>query len=137
MGERWGCFRSAWPPEAVSCGGTMVLIYPKLNHAPATLTILSFLVDSVDKAVDEFTKRGVRVEIYDEPLFPPPSLLLKLCRPVDHDSKRHRARMFQVLYRDEFLAIRGNVVEVAWHSAETTQREQPPYRAHAEVARAR
>jgi len=48
-------------------GGTPVLIYPKPNHAPATFTILNFPVDSVDKAVDELTKRGVRFEIYDEP----------------------------------------------------------------------
>jgi catechol 2,3-dioxygenase-like lactoylglutathione lyase family enzyme len=48
-------------------GGTTVLIYPKANHAPATFTILNFPVDSVDKMVDELTKRGVRFEIYDEP----------------------------------------------------------------------
>jgi hypothetical protein len=30
-------------------------------------TILNFPVDSVDQAVDELTKRGVRFEIYDEP----------------------------------------------------------------------
>ena len=48
-------------------GGTTVLIYPKPNHAPATFTVLNFPVDSVDKAVDELTKRGVRFEIYNEP----------------------------------------------------------------------
>jgi catechol 2,3-dioxygenase-like lactoylglutathione lyase family enzyme len=48
-------------------GGTKVLIYPKPNHAPATFTILNFPVESVDKAVDELTKRGVRFEIYNEP----------------------------------------------------------------------
>jgi catechol 2,3-dioxygenase-like lactoylglutathione lyase family enzyme len=50
-------------------GGTNVLVYPKPNHAPASFTILNFPVDSVDKAVDELTKRGVRFEIYDEPQF--------------------------------------------------------------------
>jgi catechol 2,3-dioxygenase-like lactoylglutathione lyase family enzyme len=50
-------------------GGTNVLIYPKPNHAPASFTILNFPVDSVDKAVDELTKRGVRFEIYNEPQF--------------------------------------------------------------------
>ncbi len=50
-------------------GGTRVLIYPKPNHAPATFTVLNFPVDSVDKAVDELTKRGVRFEIYNEPNF--------------------------------------------------------------------
>jgi len=48
-------------------GGTTVLIYPKPDHAPATFTILNFPVDTVDKAVDELTKRGVRFEIYGEP----------------------------------------------------------------------
>jgi catechol 2,3-dioxygenase-like lactoylglutathione lyase family enzyme len=47
--------------------GASVLVYPKSNHTPATFTILNFPVDSVDKAVDELTKRGVRFEIYEEP----------------------------------------------------------------------
>jgi catechol 2,3-dioxygenase-like lactoylglutathione lyase family enzyme len=48
-------------------GGTTVLVYPKPNHVPATFTILNFPVDSVDRAVEELTKRGVRFEIYDQP----------------------------------------------------------------------
>ncbi|MGQ0549526.1 MAG: VOC family protein [Armatimonadota bacterium] len=48
-------------------GGASVLIYPKPNHTPATFTILNFPVDSVDKAVDELTKRGVHFEIYNQP----------------------------------------------------------------------
>jgi catechol 2,3-dioxygenase-like lactoylglutathione lyase family enzyme len=48
-------------------GGTTVLIYTKPNHTPATFTILNFPVDSVDKTVDDLTKRGVRFEIYNEP----------------------------------------------------------------------
>ena len=48
-------------------GGTKLFIYPKPDHVPATFTILNFPVDSVDKTVDELTKRGVRFEIYDEP----------------------------------------------------------------------
>ena len=48
-------------------GDTTVLIYPKPNHVPATFTVLNFPVDSVDKTVDELTKRGVRFEIYNEP----------------------------------------------------------------------
>ena len=48
-------------------GGSNVLIYPKPNHTPATFTVLNFLVDDVDQAVDELTKRGVRFEIYDLP----------------------------------------------------------------------
>ncbi len=48
-------------------GGASVIVYPKPNHTPATFTILNFPVDSVDKAVDQLTKRGVRFEIYNLP----------------------------------------------------------------------
>jgi catechol 2,3-dioxygenase-like lactoylglutathione lyase family enzyme len=47
-------------------GGNKVLIYPKVNHAPATFTVLNFPVENVDESVDELAKRGVRFEIYDE-----------------------------------------------------------------------
>ena len=48
-------------------GGGNVLIYPKPNHTPASFTVLNFPVDSVDKTVDELTRRGVHFEIYNEP----------------------------------------------------------------------
>src|SRR5207253_9032971 len=48
-------------------GGHKVLIYPKPNHVPATFTVLNFPVPSVDRAVDELTKRGVRFEVYNDP----------------------------------------------------------------------
>ncbi len=48
-------------------GSAKALMYPKPNHQPATFTVLNFPVDSVEKAVEELTKRGVRFEIYDEP----------------------------------------------------------------------
>src|SRR5438093_7024141 len=48
-------------------GGNNVLIYPKPNHVPATVTVLNFPVKEVDLAVDELTKRGVRFEMYDLP----------------------------------------------------------------------
>jgi catechol 2,3-dioxygenase-like lactoylglutathione lyase family enzyme len=47
-------------------GGNKVLIYPKVNHAPATFTVLNFPVENVDESVDELAQRGVRFEIYDE-----------------------------------------------------------------------
>jgi hypothetical protein len=50
-------------------GGNIVLIYPKPKHVPAGFTVLNFPVDSVDKAVDELTKRGVCFENYSEPDF--------------------------------------------------------------------
>jgi catechol 2,3-dioxygenase-like lactoylglutathione lyase family enzyme len=48
-------------------GGTKALMYPKPNHQPATFTVLNFPVDSVEKAVDELSQRGVRFEVYNEP----------------------------------------------------------------------
>jgi catechol 2,3-dioxygenase-like lactoylglutathione lyase family enzyme len=41
-----------------------VFIYPKPNHTPATFTVLNFLVDDIEGAVDELTKSGVRFENY-------------------------------------------------------------------------
>jgi predicted enzyme related to lactoylglutathione lyase len=46
-------------------GGRQVFIYPKPNHAPATFTVLNFLVDDIDAAVDALAKRGVRFESYE------------------------------------------------------------------------
>jgi catechol 2,3-dioxygenase-like lactoylglutathione lyase family enzyme len=48
-------------------GGAKALLYPKPNHQPATFTVLNFPVDSVEKAVEELSNRGVRFEIYNEP----------------------------------------------------------------------
>src|SRR6266403_1023154 len=48
-------------------GGNNVLIYPKPNHVPATFTVLNLPVQDVDLAVDELTRRGVSLEIYDRP----------------------------------------------------------------------
>ncbi|MGA2641968.1 MAG: VOC family protein, partial [Spirochaetia bacterium] len=41
-------------------GGAAVFIYPKENHQPATFTILNFVVEDIDEAVDELTRRGAR-----------------------------------------------------------------------------
>lgn len=45
-------------------GSTVVLVYPKPNHQPATFTILNFPVTDVEEAVDELTGLGVRFEQY-------------------------------------------------------------------------
>jgi catechol 2,3-dioxygenase-like lactoylglutathione lyase family enzyme len=45
-------------------GGT-VFAYPKRDHQPATFTILNFVVDDIEAAVDELTGRGVQFEHYD------------------------------------------------------------------------
>jgi hypothetical protein len=47
--------------------GTRVLVYPKPDHAPAAFTILNFLVEDIERAVDELTARGIRFERYDQP----------------------------------------------------------------------
>ena len=46
-------------------GGNDVFIYHKPDHAPATFTILNFVVDDVDRTVDELTKLGIRFQIYN------------------------------------------------------------------------
>jgi extradiol dioxygenase family protein len=47
-------------------GGIDVFIYPKPNHTPATFTVLNFVVDDVDRAVDELNKMGIRFQIYEK-----------------------------------------------------------------------
>jgi catechol 2,3-dioxygenase-like lactoylglutathione lyase family enzyme len=45
--------------------GNPVFIYEKSDHVPATFTILNFVVDDIDAAVDELTANGVDFERYD------------------------------------------------------------------------
>lgn len=47
--------------------GQDVFVYPKPDHAPATFTVLNFMVDDIDEAVDELSGRGVKFEQYDLP----------------------------------------------------------------------
>lgn len=49
-----------------SKGGIDVFIYPKPDHTPATFTVLNFVVDDVDRAVDELSKIGIRFQVYDK-----------------------------------------------------------------------
>lgn len=46
-------------------GDTDVFIYPKPNHQPATFTVLNFLVDDINSAVNELKQKGVRFEKYE------------------------------------------------------------------------
>ncbi len=46
-------------------GGQRVFVYQKPDHAPATFTVLNVEVESVDRAVEALTERGVRFEHYD------------------------------------------------------------------------
>ncbi|SRR6266540_1615205 len=46
-------------------GGGAVFIYDKPDHQPATFTVLNFVVENIDTAVDELVKSGVVFEHYD------------------------------------------------------------------------
>ena len=46
-------------------GGGSVFVYNKDDHQPASFTILNFVVDDIDSAVDTLTERGVQFEHYD------------------------------------------------------------------------
>ena len=48
-------------------GSGHFLLYVKPDHAPAGFTVLNFLVDDIDRAVDELVARGVRFERYEQP----------------------------------------------------------------------
>lgn len=46
-------------------GGNTVFVYEKADHQPASFTILNFVVDDIDKAVDELVAKGVTFERYE------------------------------------------------------------------------
>jgi catechol 2,3-dioxygenase-like lactoylglutathione lyase family enzyme len=46
-------------------GETSVFVYPKPNHEPASFTVLNFMVDDIEAAVDELKEKGVSFEQYD------------------------------------------------------------------------
>ncbi len=46
-------------------GARDTLVYRKPDFTPATYTILNFVVDDIDEAVDELAGRSVRLERYD------------------------------------------------------------------------
>ncbi len=46
-------------------GGGRLFIYEKKDHKPATYTVLNFVVDNIDKAVDGLTEKGVKFERYE------------------------------------------------------------------------
>jgi len=45
-------------------GGQSQFIYPKDDHQPATYTILNFVVDDIDEAMDALEGKGIRFEQY-------------------------------------------------------------------------
>src|SRR5688500_4583244 len=42
-----------------------VFLYLKSNHKPATFTVLNFMVDDIEAAVDELKRSGVTLEKYE------------------------------------------------------------------------
>lgn len=46
--------------------GHDTLIYSKPDHIPASYTVLNFLVEDIDNALDELLTRGVRLLRYDD-----------------------------------------------------------------------
>jgi predicted enzyme related to lactoylglutathione lyase len=51
-------------------GGAQVLVYPKENHEPASYTMINFVVDDVEAAVDQLNELGVKTDIYNSPEMP-------------------------------------------------------------------
>jgi len=47
-------------------GGAKAWMYPKRDHTPAIYTMLDFVVDNIDEAVDALAKKGVEFEHYDQ-----------------------------------------------------------------------
>ncbi len=47
-------------------GGSVVWLYEKPNHQPATFTVLNFVVKDIDEAVEELTNKGIVFERYPE-----------------------------------------------------------------------
>ena len=46
-------------------GGGTAFAYPKDDHQPATFTLLDFVVDDIDEAVDELKSQGVSFDHYE------------------------------------------------------------------------
>jgi catechol 2,3-dioxygenase-like lactoylglutathione lyase family enzyme len=51
----------------LSLADDSVFLYPKPNHTPASFTVLNFVIDDIDEAVDELTSLGIRLERYNQP----------------------------------------------------------------------
>lgn len=49
-------------------GGSMpVFIYPSNDYHAPEHTVLNFIVDDIDEAVEDLKKRGIAMEHYDQP----------------------------------------------------------------------
>ncbi|GGF34369.1 VOC family protein [Echinicola rosea] len=50
--------------EVETTGNQPIIIYPKPDHQPAVFTVLNFLVDDIEKAVDALIAKGIVFEQY-------------------------------------------------------------------------
>ena len=50
--------------------GAEVFVYGKPDHTPASFTILNFVVEDIDQAVDELNAAGVQTKIYSDDVLP-------------------------------------------------------------------
>jgi predicted enzyme related to lactoylglutathione lyase len=50
---------------SIDLGGRDLMLYAKPDHEPASYTVLNFRVDAIEQAVDELSRRGVRMEHYE------------------------------------------------------------------------
>ena len=48
-------------------GGASVFIYPSSDYEAPAHTVLNFVVDDIDEAIDDLAERGVTMEQYDWP----------------------------------------------------------------------
>lgn len=46
-------------------GGGTVFIYQKQDHQPASFTIINFVVNDIDEAIEQLKSRGVEFEFYE------------------------------------------------------------------------
>ncbi len=53
--------------DLLLANGSRIFVYPKVDHVPATFTILNFPVNDLQGAVDGLTRMGVRFEVYNQP----------------------------------------------------------------------
>lgn len=49
----------------LTISGQKVFIYPKEDHTPAAFTVLNFVVDSINDAVDTLVEKGIVFERYE------------------------------------------------------------------------
>lgn len=47
-------------------GGGRVHVYQKDNHQPASFTVLNFVVENIDAAIESLTSAGITMERYDD-----------------------------------------------------------------------